>query len=97
MQIYKRIKKMVEFTLREKQIVHAMNIMNNPALSDIDFELKTQALQSVLLICGYEWNENEMIDLMQAIGQESNYANQSSMRALHKHKDIFKRLTKLPT
>lgn len=72
-----------------------MNIMNNPALFDIPFEVRTAALQSVLLVCGYTWNEPEMIDLMDAIGAETNYANQSSLKNLQKLGPLMKGLSKL--
>lgn len=86
---------MVEFTQREKILVHTMNIMNNPALKDVPSKQKTQALQAILLVCDYEWNENEMIDLMNAIGEETTYANKSTMGKLFKFKDVMKGLKKL--
>ena len=86
---------MVEFTKREKILVHTMNIMNNPALFDAPFEQRTQALQAILLVCDYEWNENEMIDLMAAIGEETNYTNKMTLGKMFKYKDLFKNLKKL--
>ena len=86
---------MAELTDREKKIVHAMNIMNNPQFSQAPFELKTNALKSVLLVCGYKWNEEEMTDIMWAIGAEIKAENQNALKMLDKYKDQFKGLDHL--
>lgn len=86
---------MVEFTDREKKIIHAMNVMNNPAYNEAPFDLKTKALQSVLLVAGYTWNEDEMTDIMQAIGKECEDANKAGLKMLDKYKHLFKGLGKL--
>ena len=86
---------MAEFTQREKIIVHAMNIMNNPAFASAPFDLKTKALQSQLMLCGYEWNENEMIDIMNAINSATQEASQGALKLLSKYKINFKDLAHL--
>lgn len=83
---------MVEFTQREKIIIHSMNIMNNPAFSQAPFDLKTRALQSQLMLCGYEWDENQMIDIMNGIGAETEVANQSVLKLLDRFKVNLKEL-----
>ena len=83
---------MVEFTQREKMLVHAMNIMNNPAFAQAPFDLKTRALQSQLMLCGYKWNENEMIDLMNGIGEETRVASSGALKLLDKYKISLKDL-----
>lgn len=86
---------MAEFTQREKNIIHAINVMNNPAYSKAPFDIKTVALQAVLLSAGYKWNEPEMIDLMQAIGLEIKDAYEHGLKMLDKYKDQFKGLNQL--
>ena len=83
---------MVEFTQREKILVHSMNIMNNPMFASAPFDLKTRALQSQLMLCGYKWDENEMIDLMNAIGEETKVASQGALKLLDKYKMPLKDL-----
>lgn len=86
---------MAELTDREKKIIHMVNTMNNPTYKDAPFQLKTTVLQSVLLSAGYEWNESEMTDLMQAIGEEVKSAYQHGLKLLDKYKDNFKGLNKI--
>jgi hypothetical protein len=86
---------MAELTDREKKIVHSMNVMLNPALKDVPFDIKTKALQSVLLVAGYQWDENEMTDLMAAISAETKAGNQSALALLGKYGNMFKGLNKL--
>lgn len=86
---------MAELTLREKQIIHAVNVMNNPTYKNAPFDLKTVALQAVLLSAGYKWNEPEMIDLMQAIGLEVKDAYEHGLKMLDKYKNNFKGLNQL--
>lgn len=83
---------MVEFTQREKIIVHAMNIMNNPSFVKAPFDLKTRALQSQLMLCGYQWDENQMIDIMNGIGAETQTASQGALKLLDKYKISLKDL-----
>jgi hypothetical protein len=86
---------MVEFTEREKKLVHAMNLMNNPLYKDVPFEIKTRALQSVFLVLDYEWNESEMTDMMDAIAQETTFGNQSALKVLGKYGHMIKGIKKL--
>ena len=86
---------MVELTLREKQIIHAMNVMLNPALKDVPFNVKTQALQATLLSAGYTWNEDEMTDLMDSIAEETKGGFQNALKLLDRFKDQIKFLNKI--
>ena len=86
---------MAELTDREKKIIHAMNVMNNPTYGNAPFEIKTKALQAVLLVAGYDWNEEEMTDIMQAIGKEIEDAQKASLKMLDKYKNQFKGLGKI--
>ena len=86
---------MAELTEREKRIVHSMNIMNNSTLFDAPFEVRTNALKATLLSCGYTWNEDEMIDLMNAIGAESKHFESSTKRLLGKYGHLLDNVNKL--
>jgi len=86
---------MAKLSDREKKIVLAMNVMNNPAYKNAPFDLKTRALQAVLLSAGYKWDEHEMTDLMWAIGAEIKAANEHALKMLDKYKDHFKGLDHL--
>lgn len=86
---------MVELTDREKRIVHIMNVMNNPAFANAPLELRTKAVQTTLLTCGYKWNEHEMTDLVDSITAEITHFNQSTLKMLDKYKIDFKNLKQL--
>lgn len=86
---------MVEFTQREKIIVHSMNVMLNPSLKDVPFNLKTQALQATLLCAGYTWNESEMIDIMDAIAEETKGGFANALKLLDRFKPQLDRLNKI--
>lgn len=66
-----------------------MNVMNNPAYANAPFDLKTKALQAVLLVAGYKWNEDEMTDIMMAIGVEVENANKNGLKLLDKYKHLI--------
>ena len=86
---------MVEFTQREKIIVHAMNTMLNPSLKDAPFDLKTNALKATLLCAGYTWNEQEMTDIMDAIAEETKGGFQNALKLLDRFKGQIKELNKI--
>lgn len=86
---------MVEFTQREKIIVHAMNTMLNPSLKDVPFDLKTKALKATLLCAGYTWNEQEMTDIMDAIAEETKGGFQNALKLLDRFKGQIKGLNKI--
>ena len=86
---------MVELTQREKIIVHAMNTMLNPELKKVPFELKTNALKATLLCAGYTWNEQEMTDIMDAIGETTKGGFQNALKLLDKFKGQIAGLNKL--
>lgn len=86
---------MVEFTQREKIIVHAMNTMLNPSLKEVPFDLKTNALKATLLCAGYTWNEQEMTDIMDAIGEETKGGFQNALKLLDRFKGQIKSLNKI--
>ena len=86
---------MVELAQREKIIIHMLNIMNNPQLQNAPLEIRTKALQSVLLVAGYEWNENEMTDLMNSVTAETNSGMQSALKMLDKFGFAMKGLRKI--
>ena len=86
---------MVEFTQREKIIVHAMNTMVNPSLKDVPFDLKTNALKATLLCAGYTWNETEMTDIMDGIAEETKGGFQNALKLLDRFKGQIKGLNKI--
>lgn len=86
---------MVEFTQREKIIVHAMNTMLNQDLKKVPFELKTNALKAVLLCAGYKWNEQEMTDIMDGIAEETKGGFQNSLKLLDRFKGQIAGLNKI--
>jgi len=86
---------LVEFTQREKIIVHAMNTMLNPSLKNTPFELKTNALKAVLLCAGYTWNETEMTDIMDGIAEETKGGFQNALKLLDRFKGQIAGLNKL--
>ena len=86
---------MVELTERERRIVHAMNIMNNPGLKNAPFDIKTKALQSVLLVYGFTWDMQDMTDLMQAITAEVEAGQQHVLKMLGKYGHLLDGMGKL--
>lgn len=86
---------LAELSERERKIVHAMNVMLNPQLQNVPFNIKTSALQSVLLAAGYTWDELEMTDLMQAISAETKAGMQNALGILGKYGSALKGLDKL--
>jgi len=86
---------MVELTDREKKIVHMITTMLNPALKDVPFNIKTKALQSVLLVAGFRWDEEEATDMMQAIDMQIKAGSQAAMGMLGKYGHLLKGLDKL--
>ena len=72
-----------------------MNVMNNPAYANAPFELKTKAIQATLKICNYDWNDDEMTDLVDSITNEIAHFNQSTLKMLDKYKIDFRSLPKL--
>jgi len=86
---------LVEFTQREKIIVHAMNTMLNQDLKKVPFELKTNALKAVLLSAGYTWNEQEMTDIMDGIAEETKGGFQNALKLLDRFKGQIAGLNKI--
>ena len=61
---------MVEFTEREIKIIHAMAFLQSPQFKVIPPEVKKNAVGLMLKARGMNFDENELIDLMEGIKAE---------------------------
>jgi hypothetical protein len=86
---------MVEFTNRETKIVHIMNTILNPELKDVPWEIKLRTIQSNLLVCAIEWNEDEILDIVEGIKATQKATIASAMKNLGKYGHLLKGMKKL--
>jgi len=90
---------MVEFTDREIKIIHAMNTLINPGLKNVPQDVRNAMMMSTLKIRGMKFDEQELIDIVLGINEETKLVVQNSFGLLARFKnqisdmgnhDIFK-------
>ena len=82
---------MVEFTERETKIIHTMNVLRNPQLiGKTPPDVMKTIITGTLMVRGIDFNEQEIIDLIDGVTEEVNLSVQSAMGFIHKHQGMFK-------
>ncbi len=81
---------MAELTERERKIIRYMNIMANPNLQKVPFEVKDGLIRTIFMVGRIKFDEDEMTDLARAINEELNNITKDGLGFLDKHKDSFK-------
>ena len=76
---------MAEFNEREAKIIHTMTILQNPLLKDAPPELKKTMMITNLRMRGLDFDEQEIIDLSQAIMEEQKIVLQKGLAFMNKH------------
>lgn len=78
---------MAEFSERELKIIHAMTILQNPLIKDdAPADLKRNIVTATLAVRGLEFNEAEIIDLIQGVISEQKLVLQMGLGAISKMK-----------
>jgi len=80
----------MEFTDREKCLVHTMKFMMNPLTKAVPIETRAIALKTMLGIRGINISEDECKDMTHAVEQEQNEIVQNGFAFLDKHKESMK-------
>lgn len=86
---------MVELSKREIKICHLFLTVLNYRFNDAPQELKESMLGVMLSLRDIKYDEEEMIDLVQALNAEQELLTKASMKALWEHKDSLKGLKNL--
>ncbi len=83
---------MVEFTEREKTVIHLMNMLMNPLIKDIPMELRVQALAATCLVRNIPYDKETMEDMSLGIKTEIELAIKEGYGFLNKHPDLLKHI-----
>lgn len=87
---------MVEFTDREIKIIHTMNVLRNPQLiGKTPPEVMKTIVTGTLTIRNIQFEEQEIIDLIEGVTEEVNLSVQKALGFIHKHQPMFKDFTAL--
>lgn len=86
---------MFEFTDREKKIIHTMNVLRNPQLSNVSPQTKKNLVIMALNLRNIKFDEKEIIDISYAITNEVNSAITDGLAFLDKHKESLEALKHL--
>ena len=82
---------MVEFTEREIKIIHTMNVLRNPQLiGKTPPDVMKTIVTGTLLVRNIQFEEQEIIDLIEGVTDEVNLSVQNAMGFIHKHQEKFK-------
>lgn len=82
---------MVEFTDRELKIIHTMNVLRNPQLiGKTPPDVMKTVVTGTLAVRGIEFNEDEIIDLIEGVTEEVNLSVQNALAFINKHQPMFK-------
>lgn len=87
--------KMAEFSDREIKIIQTMNILRNPLIADAPPETKRNLMIMSLKVSGIRFEEQEIIDLSEAITNEVNLTVKKSIGIMHKFAPMLKDLNGL--
>jgi len=79
----------MEFTEREKAVVHLMNMLMNPATKQIPLNLRVQSLAMVCKIRKIPYDEQTMKDMSFAIEDEIQMSVKEAFGFLSKHPEIM--------
>lgn len=82
----------MEFSDREIKIIQTMNILRNPLLGNVPPETKRNLMIMSLKIRGINFEEQEIIDMSEAITNEVNLTVQKSLGIMHKFRPMLKDL-----
>ena len=83
----------MEFSDREIKIIQTMNILRNPLLgNNVPPETKRNLMIMSLKIRGINFEEQEIIDMSEAITNEVNLTVQKSLGIMHKFAPMLKDL-----
>lgn len=80
---------MVELTDREKKIVILQNVMANPEMKSVPFETQQAATKAMWLVMGFDWNDDEITDMLLAINEVHKETHDSAMGKLDKYKHLL--------
>ena len=76
---------MAEFNEREIKIIHTMTILQNPMLTQVPPDLKRTLMIANLRLRVLEFNEQEIIDLHEAIMSEQQAVLQRGLKFMSEH------------
>ncbi len=80
---------MVEFTEREKTVIHLMNLFQNPQTRDIPFDLKIQSLMATCLLRKIPYDGDAMKDMATGIDEEIKLTIKEGFAFLAKHPEML--------
>ena len=80
---------MVEFTERERAVIHLMSILQNPMTKDIPFDLKIQSLMATCLLRKIPFDETTMKDMAIGIDEEIKLTIKEGFGFLAKHPELL--------
>ncbi len=81
---------MVEFTEREKTIVHVMNFMMNPMTKSVPIDTRAVALKAMIGMQGINASIEFCQDISHAVEAEMNLAQGKGFKFLDDNKGILK-------
>ena len=80
---------MVELTDREKKIIILQSVMANPEMKEVPFETQQAATKAMWLVMGFEWNDDEITDMLLAINEVHKETQSAAMGKLDKYKHLL--------
>ena len=80
---------MVELTDREKKIVILQNVMANPEMKGVPFETQQATTKAMWLVMGFEWNDDEITDMLLAMNEVHKETHSAAMGKLDKYKHLL--------
>lgn len=83
---------MVEFTEREKSIIHLMNMLMNPQTKHIPLDLRVKALSAICLIRKIPYDEDFFKDMSHGIDDEIQQSMNEGFGFLNKHPELMKHI-----
>lgn len=83
---------MVEFTEREKTIVHVMNFMMNPLTKSVPIDTRAISLKAMIGMQGINATTEFCQDISHAVEEEMKLSQGKGFKFLDDHKDMLKNI-----
>ena len=78
---------MVELTDREIKIIHCMTTLINPIIKNVPQDVRNAMIMSTLKVRGQKFDEPELIDIINAITEETKMVVKNSFGLLARFKN----------